>query len=77
MRVALATLIWLFDLILKVMLGYAVVFVAWLCCYAIFGISFSGVWVFAGAVAGASILGFFDGCDVILLGWAKRVARNA
>ncbi len=75
MRHVLSSLIWLLDLALKFALGFLLVYVVWLVCSAP-GAAFGRGWVIAGSVLGACINGFFEGCDIFLLGWAKRVSGD-
>ncbi len=74
MRLFLAFCIWLLDALLKFALGYLVVFVFWRPYSARTGAAFGDVWALAGFVVGLCINGFFEGCDFLLLGLAKRVA---
>ena len=74
MRLIFATLIWLLDLVLKIAVGQCVVVFVWLCFRLTFEFSFGIGWLVAGGVVGASIIGFFDGCDIFLAGWARRIA---
>jgi hypothetical protein len=74
MRTILAILLWLVDVMLKVGAGFLIVLVIWLPFACMAGASFSIGWVVAGGIAGACVNGFFEGCDLILLGLAKRVA---
>lgn len=74
MRVVLVMLIWLLDFLLKIILGFLVVFVIWLGYRANTDAAPGFGWALAGGIVGTCIIGFFEGCDFILLGWAKRVA---
>ncbi len=76
MRILLATIIWSIDLILKFAIGYLVVFLVWIPSGYFGGASFSLGWLIAGGFIGACINGFFEGCDLILLGWAKRISGD-
>jgi len=67
-------LIWLLDCVLKVALGHFLVVLVWLPFHWAGDIRFGLGWGIAGGILGVCLLGFFDGCDLILLGWAKRVA---
>ncbi|XAL99585.1 hypothetical protein OT109_18645 [Phycisphaeraceae bacterium D3-23] len=76
MRGFLATLIWLADLVLKLAIGYFVVFLVWLPFTLFADISYGIGWIIAGGILGACINGFLEDCDLILLGWAKRVSGD-
>lgn len=72
MRTFLASLIWLLDLLLKVALGHLIVALIWLPFGLLGDTRFGRGWLVAGGFVGACLLGFFDGCDIILNGWARR-----
>ncbi len=74
MRIVLVTLICLLDMFLKFALGFLVVYVIWRPFNIRIGAEFGPGWALAAAFLGVCINGFFEGCDIILLGWAKRVA---
>jgi hypothetical protein len=74
MRTILASMIWLLDLLLKFALGHLIVALIWLPFGLLSDVKFGRGWLFAGGLVGACIVGFFDGCDIILNGWAKRIA---
>jgi hypothetical protein len=74
LRLLLATLLWLLDCGLKVALGHFVVVLVWLPFHWSGATGFGIGWVVAGGILGLFLLGFYDGCDFILLGWAKRLA---
>jgi hypothetical protein len=73
MKKLVAMMIWLLDLILKFAVGYLVVSAIWAPFGFVGDIPFSVGWLVAGGVLGACISGFLGGCDLILLGWAKRI----
>jgi hypothetical protein len=72
----LVALLWLLDCVLKMALGYLMVALVWLPFHWAGDASFGGGWRIAGGILGACLLGFCDGCDLILLGWAKRLAGD-
>ena len=76
MRTVLATFLWLLDSLLKFALGFLAVFLVWLPCGVVAGVGFGFGWAIAGGVVGACVNGFFEGCDLFLLGWAKRMAEK-
>ncbi len=73
MRSALGMFLWGLDLFLKIALGHLVVFLVWLIVSAVAEVTFGFGWMLAGGIVSLCILGFFEGCDFILLGLAKRV----
>ena len=76
MRLVLATMIWPLDVILKWAIGFLIVLVCWVPFAYLAGTSFSLGWFIAGGVVGACVNGFFEGCDLILLGLAKTVVAS-
>jgi hypothetical protein len=73
LRFALALLVWLLDLLLKAALGQGIVILVWWCCHGIFGVSFGMGWLIAGGFVGCCLMGFFEGCNIILLDLVKRI----
>ncbi len=69
-----AIVIWFADFALKLVLGAALIGIAWFCVAYPFGFSFGTVWTIASALSGLAIVGLFDGDDIILNGIAKRIA---
>jgi hypothetical protein len=70
-RVILASLVWLLDLALKLALGGLLAFL--ICRPLLSDAAFGVACPIAGGLIGLCLLGFFEGCDFILLGLAKRV----
>jgi hypothetical protein len=68
--------LWLLDLVLKFALGLFIVYLLWLPFHWAGETRFGGGWLVVGGILGACINGCFEGCDFILLGWAKRVAGD-
>ena len=73
-RSLVAMVIWSADFALKLVLGAALIGIAWFCVAHPLGFSFGTVWTIASALSGLAIVGLFDGDDMILNSIAKRVA---
>lgn len=73
MRSVLATLIWLVDLAIKFALGYLLTVIVWLVGNVFVTVSFGPGWMLAGGILGGCINGRFEGCDFMLVGWAKQI----
>lgn len=71
-RHVLAIIVYLLDLVLKYALGIGIVWLVWLLCRLLWQVSFSVWWFGAGILLGACLVGLWDGCDLILLGFVKR-----
>jgi hypothetical protein len=72
-RYLLASVIYLLDFVLKFVVGYVIVLVIWLPLWLLFAFRFSLPFIIAACLLGVCINGFFEGCDIFLIGWAKRV----
>jgi hypothetical protein len=75
-RHLLASLIWIVDLILKVVLGQALAALLWVPYWLFGGVGYPRAFLWIGAVLGMCILGFFEGCDIFLCGYAKRIIKD-
>lgn len=75
-RTLLAIIIWLLDLALKLAVAQLFVRVVWLCAAYPFGFAFGTGWIIASALVGLAIVGFFEGCDIILNGIGKRLTES-
>jgi len=73
MRYVLGIAIWLLDFILKLSLGTLVVACVWWLVHAMTEAPYDIAWIVAGKIVGLLIVGFFEGCDFVLVGLAKRV----
>ena len=73
LRYLLALIIWLIDLVLKFAIGRFLVLIVWSCTAYPLGFSFGFGWEVASALKGVALVGFFDGCDIILNGFTKRL----
>jgi len=75
-RHLLASLIWIADLILKVVLGQVLAALLWVPYWLFGGVGYPRAFLWIGAVLGMCILGFFEGCDIFLCGYAKRIIKD-
>jgi hypothetical protein len=66
-------MIWLLDAVLKIALGHLIAYLIWLPFHWIASTPYGVGWLVAGGILGVCIVGFFEGCDLILLGLAKRI----
>ena len=72
-RHVLATLIWLVDFVLKLAVGQILAGLLWLPYWVFGGAGYPFAFKVLGIVLGVCIVGFFEGCDIILIGFAKRI----
>ena len=72
----LASLIWIADLISKVVLGQVLAALLWVPYWLFGGVGYPRAFLWIGAVLGMCILGFFEGCDNFLCGYAKRIIKD-
>jgi hypothetical protein len=75
-RILLAMVIYLLDLVLKFALGHFLVYLIWLPFHRDGETRYGVGWLVAGGILGLFITGLSEGCDIIFNGWAKRVAGD-
>ena len=66
-------LIWVIDFALKMLIGFVVGYFVWYIAMKPFGISFGTVGSIGSTLLGLALVGFFDGDDLILNGFGKRI----
>jgi uncharacterized membrane protein required for colicin V production len=68
-----ALLIWVIDFALKMLIGFVVAYIVWYIAMRPFGFAFGTAWSIGSALLGLALVGFFDGDDLLLNGFGKRI----
>ena len=70
-----AFLIWVIDFALKILIGFVVVYVVCYIAMRPFGIPFGTAGSIGSTLLGLGLVGLFDGDDLILNGFGKRIVE--
>lgn len=65
--------IWVIDFALKMLIGFVVAYFVWYIAMRPFGIPFGSAGSIGSTLLGLALVGFFDGDDLILNGFGKRI----
>jgi hypothetical protein len=71
-----AFLIWVIDFALKMLIGFVVAYAVWYIAMRPFGIPFGTSGSIGSTLLGLALVGLFDGDDLILNGFGKRIIET-